>query len=333
MPSILGTTRGNLLNLKPQNLLIDWGKNYSRLDSGEGGADIEAMVEAILQPGKGGKPRGVLEPITVLSSRGKKVVTNKAGEPLWQVQKGFRRATAAVIAAERGWKGTIPAMLAEMDFEGSVATNLIENEARKDISVLDRAIAYGKLRDDHKWTTAQISKATGRVVDFVADHLKLYDAGAEVQALLRHDKITWANMRQVLRCPAEQQEAVAKALCGRTAIEARAVVNRVLAGGPISLGASVGGDAEGDDKGDAKGEGEGGGEGTAGGEGEDKGKGKEPMPTKKTINKAALAGWIEAQIEKLANAEGGESRLTAMQKGELLAYRRVARKLVAKVEA
>lgn len=227
MKAIVGARRGDLLYLNPKCLFLDWEQNYCR-PGGAKEANIDEMVEQILAPAineKGeptGKITGIKEPISVRALKGQK---SADGTQLFEVVKGFRRATAALRIAKDHPKLEVPAIRWTGDAVQRIVDNLTENDAREAIGPLGRAAVFGKLAEEHKWSADTIAKALGRAADFVRDHIKLLKAPPELRKMLASGELTWANARQALRVEPEEIVATAEKLKGLTAPQARASVS------------------------------------------------------------------------------------------------------------
>jgi len=220
MPAVAGTKRGNLLRIKPQNLVVEKDLNFSR--TGQADWSIEEMCRSILADPE----RGVRDAIGV-----ERIYPDaENGEARFKVVKGFRRALGAQMAAEvHDWDGLVPAMQWEGDETERVVDNLMENDQREEITPFGRLACYEKLAD-LGLSVAEISRRTARAKDFIGDHLKLREAPPAVREALQEGKVSWGVVRQVLRVESEKQEAALRDLQGKTVIEARHHVSRAKRG-------------------------------------------------------------------------------------------------------
>lgn len=102
--------------------------------------------EALTQLSESIKLHGVLQPIVVVK-KGKK----------YQIVAGERRYRASIQAG----KETIPAIVRKLSDQNRLELSLIENIQRSNLSVIEVATSYLKLRDQFNLTLAEIGKRVG----------------------------------------------------------------------------------------------------------------------------------------------------------------------------
>lgn len=102
---------------------------------------------------------GVLQPIVVVPLRGK-----------YQIVAGERRFRASQMAG----KSTIPALVRTLSSQHKLELSLIENIQRHDLTPIETATAYGKLRDQFNLSLEQIGQRVGgKSVSAISNTLRL----------------------------------------------------------------------------------------------------------------------------------------------------------------
>lgn len=124
-----------LLELKLNKIVVDPDQPRNNFDD-----------EALQQLAESIKIHGVLQPIVVI----------KQGDK-YQIVAGERRWRASKLAG----KATIPAIVRELSDQNRLELSLIENIQRRNLSVIEVATSYLKLRDQFNLTLAQIGERVG----------------------------------------------------------------------------------------------------------------------------------------------------------------------------
>lgn len=130
------------------------------------------------------KEHGVLQPIVVtVKAQGYQIV---AGE------RRFRAATAAGL-------GKIPAIVRTLSDQHRLELSLIENIQRRDLSPIETAVAYAKLRDQFNLTLDEIGARVGsKSVSAVSNTLRLLKLPKEVQQALQDGRLTEGQARPLV---------------------------------------------------------------------------------------------------------------------------------------
>lgn len=188
------TTRGNIFNIDPRNVVVVEGFN-SRRDF-----DIETLKNQI-------KVQGVLNPISVVSFK------NENGEEKYKLVDGERRLRATLKAIEEGAPiMRIPALLinkSKSDAELFVE-QLMRNEGKR-FSDYENGIAFSKLRDNFKFTISEISeKVYGdkSKVGYISMCLSLLELPTEIQDKLANNEISSVAVREIVKSEESEQEQV-----------------------------------------------------------------------------------------------------------------------------
>lgn len=127
---------------------------------------------------------GVVQPIIVVPHG-----------PGYQIVAGERRYRAAkLIKLEK-----IPALVRTLSNQHKLELSLIENLQRRDLNVMETAMAYLKLRDQFNLTLDQIGQRVGKKsVSAVSNTLRLLKLPSFVHTLLAEGKITEGQARPLI---------------------------------------------------------------------------------------------------------------------------------------
>jgi ParB family chromosome partitioning protein len=130
------------------------------------------------------KEHGILQPIVVtVHGNGYRIV---AGE------RRFR--AAGVARLEK-----IPAIVRTLSDQHRLELSLIENIQRRDLSPIETAVAYAKLRDQFNMTLEEIgSRVGGKSVSAVSNTLRLLKLPKEAQKLLQEGALTEGQARPLV---------------------------------------------------------------------------------------------------------------------------------------
>jgi ParB family transcriptional regulator, chromosome partitioning protein len=130
------------------------------------------------------KEHGLLEP----------VVVHRVGEGRFQLIAGERRWRAAQTL---GWTH-LPAVVRSAHNQSNLILALVENLQRADLSPIEEAEAYDKLRREHRLTQAKIAKLVGRERATVANALRLLNLTPAARTALTEGKIDKGHARALL---------------------------------------------------------------------------------------------------------------------------------------
>ena len=129
------------------------------------------------------KQHGVIEPIIV------RPVSNK-----YEIIAGERRYKASAIAGLT----TIPCIVRDMDDKESSLVAYIENEQRKDVSVIEKARTADRILKNNNMTQEQLAKSLGISQSTLANRLRLLDLPVEIQESLMRNEISERHARSLL---------------------------------------------------------------------------------------------------------------------------------------
>lgn len=110
-----------------------------------------------------------------------------------------------IVAGERRWRAskmaglkTIPAIVKELKDDEFAEIALIENLQRENLNVIEEAIAYQYMIEDHNLTQDKLSKVVGRSRAYITNVLRLLKLDANVQKMVREGEISSAHGRTLL---------------------------------------------------------------------------------------------------------------------------------------
>ncbi|MGH8504863.1 MAG: ParB/RepB/Spo0J family partition protein [Stenotrophobium sp.] len=163
------------------------GRHQPRRDFDE--VELAALADSI-------RAQGVVQPLLVRA----------AGAGKYEIVAGERRWRAARIAGLK----EVPVVVRAMDERSAMAVALVENIQRADLNALEEAEALHKLIKECGLTHDKCAEAVGRSRAAVSNLLRLMELNADVQALLRANKLTPGHAKVLLAVEGERQSALAQ---------------------------------------------------------------------------------------------------------------------------
>ncbi|QDP42020.1 nucleoid occlusion protein [Radiobacillus deserti] len=110
-----------------------------------------------------------------------------------------------LIAGERRWRAvqyleweTVPAIIRNMTDTETASVALIENLQREELTVIEEAMAYGKLLELHGLTQEALAQRLGKSQSTIANKMRLLKLPEEVQVALLEKKITERHARALI---------------------------------------------------------------------------------------------------------------------------------------
>ncbi len=134
------------------------------------------------------KEHGVLQPIVVV----------KSGEK-YQIVAGERRWRASELAG----KETIPAIVRTLDGQTRLEMAIIENAQREDLSPIELATAYAKLKEQFNLTNAEIGKRVGKSAQSVVNTMRLLKLPDEAKKAMQEHNLMEGPMRPLISAEPE----------------------------------------------------------------------------------------------------------------------------------
>lgn len=142
------------------------------------------------------KKHGVLQPIVVVENEDKYMIV--AGERRWRAAKlaGLKK---------------IPAIVRTLDAQNRLELSIIENAQREDLSAIELATAYAKLKSQFNLSDAEIAERVGKSVASVRNTLRLLNLPEGAKQMMAKYKIGEGVMRPLVNADEEViEEAVPK---------------------------------------------------------------------------------------------------------------------------
>ncbi len=143
------------------------------------------------------KEHGVLQPIVVVPHKGK-----------YQIVAGERRFRASQAAG----KSSIPALVRTLSDQHKLELSLIENIQRHDLTPIETATAYGKLRDQFNLSLDEIGKRVGgKSVSAISNTLRLLKLPDVAKQAVARGELTEGQARPLVGAnPAQVKELLPK---------------------------------------------------------------------------------------------------------------------------
>ncbi len=154
-------------------------KNFSKID-------LEDLAKSIEQ-------KGVINPI---------IVSKKDSDSSFFIIAGERRWRASQIAKIH----YIPSIIYE-NISNDLATeiSLIENIQRDDLTIVEEALGYQKLIEEHDYTQESVAKKLGKSRSQIANILRLLKLPKKILQLLGDKKISYGHARALIDNPSAEE--------------------------------------------------------------------------------------------------------------------------------
>jgi len=179
----------------------------------EVGEELRELEVELLAPGRH-QPRRKFDP-EALESLASSIRTQGVVQPIVVRPAGAGR--YEIVAGERRWRAaqmaglkTIPAVVRQIPDRTAMAVALVENIQRADLNPLEEAEALQRLIDECGLTHEHTAEAVGRSRAAVSNLLRLLDLEAEVQSLVRDDKLSLGHAKVLLAVTGARQVALAQ---------------------------------------------------------------------------------------------------------------------------
>ncbi len=121
-----------------------------------------------------------------------------------------------IIAGERRWRAAqlaglveVPVVIRELEDEAALAMSLIENIQRRDLNVIEEALALQRLLQEFGMTHQDIAAAIGKSRATVTNLLRLLNLNPDVRDLVAKGHLDMGHARALLALEGDQQSAVA----------------------------------------------------------------------------------------------------------------------------
>jgi len=154
--------------------------------------EIDSLAESL-------QTHGLLEP----------VVVHQTAPGRYQLIAGERRLRAA---RQLRW-ASLPAVVRSAHPQSNLILALVENLQREDLTALEEAEAYQRLRDEHGLTQDRIAKMVGKRRATIANALRLLGLGVAARDALRTGLIDKGHARALLAITDEDAQELAVTRC------------------------------------------------------------------------------------------------------------------------
>lgn len=129
------------------------------------------------------KEHGILQPI---------VVTKKGDK--YQIVAGERRYRAAGLAGLE----KVPVIVRSIDDQTKLELMIVENVQREDLSPLELATAYVKMKNQFNYTEEEIGKKVGKSANSVINTMRLLKLPEKAQKIMQEKRISEGPMRPLI---------------------------------------------------------------------------------------------------------------------------------------
>lgn len=173
-------------------------------DFSEEASENETVSEILLdeirpnpyQPRKNFDEKGLSELADSIKKSGvfQPIIVRKSTVKGYEIIAGERRFRASKLAE----KGTIPAIIREVDEERMMEIAVLENLQREDLNPIEEAEAYNTLMEKLNLTQTQVSDRLGKSRPYIANYLRLLSLPAEVKTMIRQQKLSMGQARTLV---------------------------------------------------------------------------------------------------------------------------------------
>lgn len=174
--------------------------------------ELRSLSIDLLQPGKY-QPRKIMAP-EALEELANSIRTQGVIQPI--VVRPLSDARFEIIAGERRWRAAkiaelthIPAIVREMNDETAIVLALIENIQRRDLNVMEEAVALNRLMQEFNMTHQQVADSVGKSRTNVTNILRLLKLPDDVRNQVENGLLEMGHARALLALSEDEQRTVA----------------------------------------------------------------------------------------------------------------------------
>lgn len=127
-----------------------------------------------------------------------------------------------LVAGERRWRAAqmvgldkIPAIVRDITDEAAMAIGLIENIQRKNLSVIEEAVALQRLLDEFQMTHQQVADTVGKSRTAITNLLRLLSLNDDVKTALENGKLEMGHARALLGLTGRAQSDAAQTVASK----------------------------------------------------------------------------------------------------------------------
>ena len=133
------------------------------------------------------KEHGVLQPLVLVREEGKYKIV--AGERRWRAAK-----LAGLLK--------VPAIIRTLDAQNRLELSIIENAQREDLSAIELATAYAKLKSQFNLSDKEIAKRVGKSESAVKNTMRLLELPDSAKKAMMEHKLSEGVMRPLIKADA-----------------------------------------------------------------------------------------------------------------------------------
>ena len=153
-------------------------------------------AEALEQLAASIKEQGILQPLVVVASSS---ASGRAGAAEYVIVAGERRWRAAKLAGLK----TVPVIVRTLDAQNRLELSIIENAQREDLSAIELATAYAKLKTQFNLSAKEIGSRVGKSEASVINTMRLLNLPDEAKVAMREYGLSEGVMRPLVAADAE----------------------------------------------------------------------------------------------------------------------------------
>lgn len=174
--------------------------------------ELKKLPMDTLKPGKY-QPRKLLAP-EALEELADSIRTQGVIQPI--IVRKIENNQFEIIAGERRWRAAklaglnyIPAIIRDIPDETAMVMALIENIQRRDLNVMEEAVALNRLMTEFEMTHQAVADAVGKSRTNVTNILRLLKLNSHVRKLVENGELEMGHARALLTVDEENQTKIA----------------------------------------------------------------------------------------------------------------------------
>lgn len=166
--------------------------NISDIERDDGQPRKNFTDESLAELASSIKEHGILQPLLVVPNEGKK------------------GAKYVIVAGERRWRAAqmaglkeVPAIVRTMDDQNRLELSIIENAQREDLSAIELATAYAKLKSQFNLSSKEIAERIGKSESSVINTMRLLNLPEDAKKAMMEYKLSEGVMRPLITADPE----------------------------------------------------------------------------------------------------------------------------------
>jgi len=163
--------------------------NLSKIDPPEFDGRLDIDEEADQELAESIREIGILEPL-IVRKKNKRI----------EIIAGSRRYRASKLAGI----DAVPCIFMKADDSLAEKIKLHENLKRRDLSHIDQAMTFSRLRTEFNMTEQQISDLVGKSIPYISQHISLMASGDELVSAVQNGKVNFSVARELMQVDNEE---------------------------------------------------------------------------------------------------------------------------------